>query len=585
MKPKLNRYKKHISFFFTSTIILLVIGFFFNNIADIRSFSSYRMLAGTENYQWYVDTLGLVGKFIILDIHLVTQEDPLLMLLFGLILGSSMMHIIYQITIFKKRSIEKNSLYLGIFSIIIMLRFLITGQLVFDSIFKILHWRVHVIIYCLTAFSHIGFFILYINELYPKLLSKKLLKLNIIYLCIYSTFIIVSPINFYSYLFKASLIIAILSLSVLFFRIIASSFKERKMLYYPGSISLIFLSSTILDIISKYFYNYRSYFTYLGVLLFLFSETYLIAIRNIESLKNNERLGDRLKKSNLLKDEFLSHIAKELKSPMSSIIGLTEAIVADGTPLSSEQLLNTRLINYSAVQLSHLIDDLSDYSRLNNDGIILAKNSVNVKQLVDIVILITKSSLEGKKIDIINNLPDDFPMVHGDINRLQQIFTNLIEASIKTLSTGRITILGRETEYLLEITIEDTGSGLPFWKLNNLFNLYSIKDKEDAAFSNLSLHLTKKLIELHGGTIAVFSALGKGTSFTFTLPKATNKPDSSTASRSTAFQVLIESYSVIEEAAVSLESSNASQKILIVDNDIAAGRLWKTIFYPKAIMS
>ncbi|MGM9973606.1 MAG: ATP-binding protein [Clostridiaceae bacterium] len=577
MKLKLSRHKKHIFFFFTSVVILLAMNFLFSNIIHSdtgpNSFSSYEMLTGKESYQFYIATLGLLGKLIVSDIHLITPEDPILMLLFGLLLGSSMIHIIYQLTIFKKRNLERHSLYLGIFSLIILLRFIITGQIIFNSILRILHWRIYVIFYCLTAFSHIYFFIMYINELYPKLLSKKLLKLNFLSICIYSALIIVSPLNFYSYLFAGYLIINLIILSELFFRVIISSLRERKKLYYPGAISLIFLLSAIVDIITKYFYNYKSYFMYLGVLIFLFSVAYLMAVRNIEGIKNNETLGDQLKRNNFLKDEFLSHIAKELKSPMSSIIGLTEAIVADGTPLSKEQLLNTRLINYSAVQLSRLIDDLSDYSRLNNDGIILAKNSVNIKQLVDIVLLIAESSIEEKKVNIINNLPEEFPMVHGDINRLQQIFTNLIEASIKTLSTGTITISGKEVEGILKIIIEDTGSGLPFWKLNNLFNLYSIKDKEDGAFSNLSLHLTKKLIELHGGTIEVFSALGKGTTFTFTLPKAVDKPDSSVSSKSTAFQALIESYSVMEEAAASLESSSVSQRILIIDNDIAAGRL------------
>ena len=576
MSLKLIRYRKHIFFFLSSTIILLFMSFIFDNLtgtgAELSNSSSYEILVGGKYYQLYRDTLGLIGKFIPLDIHLITADDPILMLLFGLILGSSMIHIIYHLTIYKKRRIEKNSSYLGIFSMIIMVRFFMTEQVVFDNILRVFHWRTNVILYCLTAFTHISFFIMYTNELYPRLLSKKLIRFNRLFLWIYSSLIIVSPIKFYSYLFISYLLITIFTLSVIAFRAIISSFKERNNLY-PGAISLIFLTASAADIVSKYFYNYSSYFMYLAILIFLLSVTYLMAVRNIESTKNNERLGEQLKRNNLLKDEFLSHIAKELKSPMISIIGLTEAIVSDRTPLSSEQLLNTRLINYSAIQLSHLIDELSDYSRLNNDGIILAKNSVNIKQLLDIIILIAESSLEDKKVNIINNLPEDFPMVHGDINRLQQIFTNLIEASIKTLSTGTVTISGKEKEEILEIIIEDTGSGLPFWKLNNLFNLYSIKDKEDAAFSNLSLHLTKKLIELHEGTIEVFSTLGKGTSFTLTLPKAADKPEGSASSSSATFQSLIESYVVMEEAAISLESTNISHKILIIDNDIAAGRL------------
>ncbi|WP_426349796.1 ATP-binding protein [Alloiococcus sp. CFN-8] len=576
MRLKLIRYRKHIFFFLSSTIVLLFMSFILDNLngtgADLSNSSSYEILVGGKYYQLYRDTLGLIGKFIPLDIHLITADDPILMLLFGLILGSSMMHIIYHLTIYKKRRIEKNSLYLGLFSMIIIMRFFMTGQVVFDNILRVFHWRTNVILYCLTAFTHISFFIMYINELYPRLLSKKLIRFNRLFLWIYSCLIIISPIKFYSYLFISYLLITILTLSVIAFRAIISSFKEKNNLY-PGAISLIFLTTAVADIVSKYFYNYSSYFMYLAILIFLLSVTYLMAVRNIESSKNNERLGEQLKRNNLLKDEFLSHIAKELKSPMISIIGLTEAIVSDSTPLSSEQLLNTRLINYSAIQLSHLIDELSDYSRLNNDGIILDKNSVNIKQLLDIIILIEESSLEDKKVNIINNLPDGFPMVHGDINRLQQIFTNIIEASIKTLSTGTVTISGKEKEEIIEIIIEDTGSGLPFWKLNNLFNLYSIKDKEDAAFSNLSLHLTKKLIELHEGTIEVFSTLGNGTSFTLTLPKAADKPEGSPSSNSAAFQSLIESYVVMEEAAISFESTNISHKILIIDNDIAAGRL------------
>lgn len=312
-----------------------------------------------------------------------------------------------------------------------------------------------------------------------------------------------------------------------------------------------------------------------GFLIFLLLQSYLIANKYVDSFNNIENLSEKLKRHNKLKDEFLLYISKELKSPMNSIIGLTESIVSDENKLSSNQLLDTKLINYSAVQLSKLVDDILDYSKLNNTDIVLDKHPINIKQLADIIFLIAKGSLTNKNLILKNEISNDLPLVYADINRLQQIINNLLENAIKYTSEGIITLNAVVINNFIKISVEDTGIGIPIWKVNSLFDAYTIKNSQDvSSTTGLTLHLTKKLIELHGGSINVSSHVGKGSKFSFTMPLYEENTEVMNRDNHFEFENIIENYSVAKSSIpVNPQEKQKNYRILIVDNELPSRKV------------
>lgn len=228
-------------------------------------------------------------------------------------------------------------------------------------------------------------------------------------------------------------------------------------------------------------------------------------------LENERAINEQLRRVDRLKDEFLANTSHELRTPLNGIIGLAESMMDGATgELNRESLANLDMIVTSGRRLAHLINDILDFSRLRHRDLSLARKPVSLQPLVELVMILLKPLTAGKKLVLYNDLTPELPLVEGDENRLQQIFNNLIGNALKFTEQGEIHVYAIRHGGQLEITIADTGIGIPEDKLERIFQSFEQVDgsiSRKYGGTGLGLAITRQLVELHGGTIYCESTL------------------------------------------------------------------------------
>jgi signal transduction histidine kinase/class 3 adenylate cyclase/ActR/RegA family two-component response regulator len=234
------------------------------------------------------------------------------------------------------------------------------------------------------------------------------------------------------------------------------------------------------------------------------------------------QLNERLRQVDELKDQFLANTSHELRTPLTGIIGLADSLKEGiGGIQSGKSVDILNMITASGKRLSNLINDLLDFSKLKNNELDLQLKSVDVHSATDIVLNILRPLVTGKSVRLTNAIPNDVPLVNSDENRLQQILTNLIGNAIKFTDEGSIIVSAEKKENFLAVTVSDTGIGIPKEKQAKIFQSFEQVDmsiSREYGGTGIGLAITKKLIDLHGGSIEVESEPGKGAKFTFSLP-------------------------------------------------------------------
>ncbi len=255
-----------------------------------------------------------------------------------------------------------------------------------------------------------------------------------------------------------------------------------------------------------------------------------------ERTEELSRANAELIRMDSVKDQFLANTSHEIRTPLNGMIGLAESML-DGIagPISMDQEENLSLIAQSGRRLSNLVNDILDFSQLRHDRIELQLRPVRLRTMVDLIVTLSQASLPSKKkLEIVNGIPMDLPLVYADASRLQQILYNLIGNAIKFTPQGSVTLLARlldepddqsaedgETAGQVQITIADTGIGIAQEKLELIFRSFEQGDGSTArryGGTGLGLAVTKQLVELHGGKLTVSSIQGEGSQFRFTLP-------------------------------------------------------------------
>ncbi|HPS87851.1 MAG TPA: SpoIIE family protein phosphatase [Spirochaetota bacterium] len=236
--------------------------------------------------------------------------------------------------------------------------------------------------------------------------------------------------------------------------------------------------------------------------------------------------NEELKKANRLKDDFLANTSHELKTPLTGIIGIAESLI-DGAAgsINESQKSNLQMIAFSGKRLTHLVNDILDFSKMKNNDIMLQKKPVDMRQITEIVSTLLLPVISHKSVKILNSINAEMPPVLADENRIQQIMYNIMGNAVKFTDTGTITVSSTLSESEMEISIADTGIGIPEEKFGDIFEYFKQVDSSDTRSyggTGLGLAITKKLVELHGGKISVTSRPGSGSVFKFTIPTAEN---------------------------------------------------------------
>jgi signal transduction histidine kinase len=148
-----------------------------------------------------------------------------------------------------------------------------------------------------------------------------------------------------------------------------------------------------------------------------------------------------LRRLDELKDEFLANTSHELRTPLNGIIGLADSLI-DGVagPLPPEVEKNLSMIVASGSRLANLINDILDFSKLKNKDLVLNRKAVDVHELVDVVVSLSRPLIKSGSVTLVNDVPKDAPFVYADENRLYQILTNLLGNAVKFTERGAITV-------------------------------------------------------------------------------------------------------------------------------------------------
>ncbi len=235
-----------------------------------------------------------------------------------------------------------------------------------------------------------------------------------------------------------------------------------------------------------------------------------------------QRKNEALSRLDKLKDEFLANTSHELRTPLNGIIGIAESMV-DGVTgsLTPQQVYNLSMIVMSGQRLTNLVNDILDFSKLKHQELILSLKPIDMQAITEVVLILSQPLIGSKPVNLISNIDRGLPQVRADENRAQQIMHNLISNAVKFTETGSVTVSAVAENDRLLITVADTGIGIPADKIESVFESF---EQVDASITRtyggtgLGLPITKKLVELHGGTIQLESTLGQGTTVTFSLP-------------------------------------------------------------------
>ena len=247
-----------------------------------------------------------------------------------------------------------------------------------------------------------------------------------------------------------------------------------------------------------------------------------VAIENVRLLERESKARASAEESNRLKDEFLATVSHELRTPLTAILGWSRMLQSGSlTNDMTDRAIET--ISRNARSQAQIIDDILDVSRIITGKLYLELHPVEIAPALEAAMNVVRPTAEAKGIQIEVDFEPEPAAVPGDMNRLQQVFWNLLANAVKFTPTGgKVFVRLRHVNSEVEITVADTGQGISSDFLPFVFDRFRQADSTSTRQHGglgLGLAIARHLVEAHGGSVLASSAgHGKGAVFTVKLP-------------------------------------------------------------------
>jgi PAS domain S-box-containing protein/diguanylate cyclase (GGDEF)-like protein len=280
-----------------------------------------------------------------------------------------------------------------------------------------------------------------------------------------------------------------------------------------------------------------------------------VNLASLRDITKHKQAEEAMRETDRMKSEFISVVGHELRTPLTSMRNAVDMVLGQTTgPINKNQKSFLSMAERNIDRLTGIINELLDISKIESGKIRIEFKPLDLGALLDTVTASLRSRTEEKSISIHKEMPSDLPQAYGDSDKMEQIFINLLDNSIKFTPEGgeiyvtaklvrsenslsgtrenskevwmeELGVLSSELDHdFMEISVADTGMGIPADELEKIFDRFHQVERSPAKEikgTGLGLAITKGLIEAHGGEIWVESKVDKGTKFTFTLPQYT----------------------------------------------------------------
>jgi signal transduction histidine kinase/DNA-binding response OmpR family regulator len=232
-----------------------------------------------------------------------------------------------------------------------------------------------------------------------------------------------------------------------------------------------------------------------------------------------QKANEDLKTLDRAKNNFFANISHELRTPLTLIHAPVESIINSGKPPDNFSFFESLYKNSS--RLLNLISTLLDFSRIESGKLKLVKNVYNISTLLQFICSSFSSAMENKKVDYSISIEEDL-LAELDAAYIEKAFINLLSNALKfTPAGGSISVDVHSTNTSVVCNVSDTGVGIPDEKINTIFDRFTQVDNSASRRyegSGIGLSFAKEIAELHNGSLTVKSIVGKGSTFTLSIP-------------------------------------------------------------------
>ncbi|TCZ80849.1 HAMP domain-containing histidine kinase [Paenibacillus albiflavus] len=230
-------------------------------------------------------------------------------------------------------------------------------------------------------------------------------------------------------------------------------------------------------------------------------------------------MAAKIQRNEQLKNDFITSVSHELRTPLTSIKGwiiTLKSYKENGKTLPDDGL---EIIDMEADRLTRMVDELLDFSKLDNGRIELNLTPIQMPEFLHYIGKQLAPRASRQNVSMVVQVDDTLPIIQADENRLKQVLINLIDNSLKyTGPGGTIKVSASSREEQVMITVEDTGSGIEEHDLAHVFQKF-YKGNNQGAGTGLGLSISQQIIKMHHGDLQIESHIGKGTKVEIYLPK------------------------------------------------------------------